>query len=141
MNTWKVILATIVIFTAGAVTGALLVRYSAHPRPGPGGMRLEFLRRMERDLNLTGEQQQRIDKILKEGQEQTRKIMEPVSPALHAELQRIKDEFRQVLTPEQQSQFDQLLKHPQRGGRDPRRPLGAPETSSLSNALQTVPSR
>jgi Spy/CpxP family protein refolding chaperone len=132
VNTWKVILATIVIFAAGAVTGALLARHSAHPRQGPGGMRLEFLRRMERDLDLTREQRERIDKILKESQEQTRRIMEPVSPALHAELQRTKEEFRQVLTPEQQTRFDQLLKHPPRG-REAHRPTGASESPLLTN--------
>jgi hypothetical protein len=78
-------------------------------------MRLEFLRRMERDLDLSLEQRERIDKILKESQEQTRKIMEPVAPALHAELQRTKEEFRRALTSEQQTRFDQLLKRSAHG--------------------------
>lgn len=138
MNTWKVILATMVIFAAGAFTGALLVRHSVHARQGPGGIRLEFLRRMERDLDLTAQQRERIDKILKESQEQTRRIMEPVSPALHAELQRTKDEFRQVLTPEQQARFDQLLKHPQRGAH---RPPGTNESSTTTNSSQLQPAQ
>ena len=33
MNTWKVILATIVIFVAGAVTGSLLVRQGMLTQP------------------------------------------------------------------------------------------------------------
>jgi Spy/CpxP family protein refolding chaperone len=138
VNTWKVIVATIVIFAAGAVTGALLVRQSFHPRPGPNGMRFEFLRRMERDLDLTRDQREKIDKILKESQEQTRRIMEPVSPALHAQLQRTKEEFRQVLTPEQQTRFDHLLKHASRG-RDSHRSNSPDETSSLTNSPQTAP--
>lgn len=140
MNTWKVILATFVIFAAGAVTGALLARHSVRPRPGPGGMRLEFLRRMERDLDLTPEQQERIDKILKESQEHARKIMEPVTPALHAELQRTKEAFRLALTPEQQTRFDQLLKRPQRA-RETHRPPGVLETIPLTNPPQTAPAR
>jgi len=140
VNTWKVILATIVIFAAGAVTGALLVRLSAHPRQGPGGVRLEFLRRMERDLDLTTEQRERINRILKESQEQTRRIMEPVSPALHTELQRTKEEFRQVLNAEQQTRFDQLLKHPPRG-RESHRPTGAYDSSPLTNVPQAGPTR
>jgi len=138
VNTWKVIVATIVIFVTGAVTGALIVGHSIHPRPGPGGVRLEFLRRMERDLDLTKEQREKTDKILKESQEQTRRIMEPVAPALHAELQRTKEEFRQVLTPAQQARFDQLLKHPPRS-RDSHRSAGVSEPPPLTNSPPPVP--
>src|SRR5258708_1530597 len=80
----------------------------------PGGMRLEFLRRVQRDLSLTAEQRERIDKILKQSQERTRKVMEPVSPQLHEELLRAKGEFREVLTPDQQLRFDEVLKQQQR---------------------------
>jgi Spy/CpxP family protein refolding chaperone len=138
VNAWKVILATMVIFAAGALTGALLVRLPAHPRQGPGGTRLEFLRRVERELDLTPEERERIEKILKESQEQTRKIMEPVSPALQAQMQKTKEEFRQALTPEQQGRFDQLLKHSQRA-REAHRPAGGVETSPLTNAPQGSP--
>ncbi len=73
-------------------------------------MRLEFLRRIQRELDLSAEQQERIDKVLKQSQERTRKIMEPVVPQLPQELQRAKAEFREVLTPDQQGRFDELLK-------------------------------
>ena len=139
MNAWKVILATVIIFAAGAFTGAILARHGSHPRTGPGGIRLEFLRRMERDLNLTAEQRERVDKILKESQEQTRRIMEPVAPALHAEIQRTKEAFRQALTPEQQTRFDELLKHSSRG-RETHHPGGPPDASALTNALPSTPS-
>ena len=62
MNTWKVILATMVIFGTGVVTGGLLTwrlqRSSLTPRQRPasapaaafpGGQRLEFLRRVGRE--------------------------------------------------------------------------------------------
>jgi hypothetical protein len=35
VNTWKVILATLVIFAAGVVTGGLLVNYTDHAKPRP----------------------------------------------------------------------------------------------------------
>ena len=126
MNTWKVILATMVIFGTGVVTGGLLVRHSEGmrgprsgrnamlTRPAPpvsaGGMRLDFLRRAGRELALTPEQRDRVDKILKESQERTRKVM---APYLREELQRTKEEFREALTPEQRPRFDQLLKQQQ----------------------------
>lgn len=113
-----------VIFGAGVLTGALVMQFNSvapspkHQRLGftgsPGGMRLEFLRRTQRELNLTSEQQERIDKLLKQSQERTRKLMEPVSPQLHQELQRARAEFREVLTPAQQLRFEDLLKQQQR---------------------------
>ena len=148
MNSWKVILATMVIFGAGVITGALVVQFSSsqsllqHQRAGhsgetgsPGGMRLEFLRRMQRELNLTAEQRERIDKILKQSQERTRKVMEPVGPQLHQELQRAKAEFREVLTPEQQTHFDELLKQQQRF-REQHRWLNRSEPAA-TNAVST----
>jgi Spy/CpxP family protein refolding chaperone len=125
VNTWKVILATILIFGSGVVTGGLLVRRSDHfetPRQGrlpvaaslqlaaPGGYRLEFLRHAQRELNLTGEQRERVEKIFKQSQERTKQLMEPVTPHLREELERAKLEFREVLTPAQQARFEELLK-------------------------------
>ena len=114
-----------VIFGAGVGTGALVVRHSEHIqaprrqhstpglRSGPiasaGGLRLEFLRRAQRDLDLNPDQRERIDKLIKESQERTREIMEPVAPDLRAELERTKEEFQQVLTPEQRRRFEELV--------------------------------
>lgn len=118
-----------VIFGAGVVTGGLLVlhsdrdRDSRAPRPaqrvaGPGMsagvMRLEFLRRAQRELNLSPEQRQRIDAILKESQERSKAILQPLEPQLHEELRRTRGEFRGVLTPEQSARFDELIKRTQR---------------------------
>ncbi len=154
MNSWKVILATLVIFASGVVTGGLLVVYSgrsfvARPqRPGtarpaqtvsPGGMRLEFLRRMQRDLDLSPDQRERIDKILKESQEHTRKLMEPITPALKEEFQHTKEEFRQVLTTEQRARFDELFKHQQhpQGQRRPAPAGPAPPAPGTNTATNT----
>jgi Spy/CpxP family protein refolding chaperone len=146
VNTWKVILATLVLFGAGVVTGGLLVQHSIlakspraqHPAgvarqtpPSPWGMRYEFLRRMGRDLDLTQEQRDRIDKILTESQEQTRK-------AVHEEFQRTKTAFREVLTPEQQTKFDDLIKRSQHAHEQHRgSATGArsPESAPLTNSL------
>ncbi|MGH7967448.1 MAG: Spy/CpxP family protein refolding chaperone, partial [Limisphaerales bacterium] len=142
VNTWKVILATLVLFGAGVITGGLLVQHALQPRSArplhsPGvsrqsawGMRYEFLRRMGRDLDLTPEQREKIDAILKESQEKTRK-------ALHEQFQETKAAFREVLTPEQREKFEELIKHPQRG-REQRKStsIGArpPEVGSVTNS-------
>ncbi len=125
MNTWKVILATIVIFATGVVTGGLLVHRSeaavrarrnaavAQGMPA-GGMKLEFLRRIQRELDLTPAQRERVDAIISQAQERTRRVMEPVVPQLRAEVDKAKADFREVLTPPQQTRFDEILKQQQR---------------------------
>jgi hypothetical protein len=126
VNTWKVIFATVVIFGAGVVTGGLLVKYSVQTPPRPhgqanravqpisaGGIRIEFLRRAERDLNLTSDQREQVDKILAASQERSKKIMEPVQPKIREELQQTREQFRAILNPEQKIRFDELLKQQQ----------------------------
>jgi len=126
-----------VIFGTGVVTGGLLVGYAQHGRdrrpqhsananrpaqpPSAGGTRIDFLRRMERELNLTAGQHEPIDKILKEGQERMKKLMETIEPRRREELKHTIDEFRAVLTPEQQKRFDDLLKQQQQRGREQRK--------------------
>lgn len=148
MNTWKVIFATVIIFGAGVVTGGLLVKYSvptpSHPQHpaanrvqpiSAGGLRIEFLRRVERDLNLTPDQREQVDKILAASQERSKKIMEPVTPKIREELQQTREQFRGVLNPEQKIRFDELLKQQQQHQRDQRRtPPRNPEAFSYPNS-------
>jgi Spy/CpxP family protein refolding chaperone len=47
--------------------------------------------------------------------------METVEPHRREELKRTIDEFRRVLTPEQQKRFDELLKQQQQRSRDQRK--------------------
>jgi hypothetical protein len=142
VNSWKVILATMVIFGTGVVTGGLLVHYSVgiHParpgkgpglvRPGqspnPGLLRFEFLRRAGRDLNLTPEQREKLDRIIKESQDRAHRV---TAPFLREEVQRTKAEFRDVLTPEQQTKFDNLLKQQQQQQQQRSREQRHPQTS------------
>jgi hypothetical protein len=142
VNTWKVILATMVIFATGVLTGSVLTWRlhrsvtDSRPRaagarwtqpPSPGGQRLEFLRKAQRELDLSVEQRQRVDKILKESQERSRKLMEPVAPQLRQEIERTKQEFRQQLDPRQQAKFDELMK---KSAHPPRR---APQAAAENN--------
>ena len=148
MNSWKVILATMVIFGTGVVTGGLLVRHAErggarHPQRmggvvrsaqlSAGVMRIEFLRRMERELELTPAQREPIDLILKNGQDRMTKLMETVEPRRREEFKKTVEEFRAVLTPEQRQRFDALVKQQQQRTREQRktvpprdRPLQSP---------------
>ena len=139
-----------VIFGAGVVTGGLLVRHSESGRARtvdstsgirPGSTapyisayssRLDFLRRLQRDLDLTPEQGDRIDKLLKQSQTEIFGSWQWAEADMGDVLQWTKDEFRKVLTPAQQARFDELLKRPQRP-REMHRPPG-PSTNSASPA-------
>ncbi|HOS75377.1 MAG TPA: hypothetical protein P5037_09120 [Candidatus Paceibacterota bacterium] len=142
MNNWRVILLTMVIFGSGVMTGGVLVwhvergRILRPPRPGAavrpappvsaGGMRIEFLRRLEQELDLTPAQREPINRILKEGQERTKKIMDTVEPQRREEFSRTIEAFRAVLTPAQQQQLNALLKQQQRRAREQRKAAAPP---------------
>ena len=99
MNSWNVILATIIIFGAGVITGGLLVDHVVHPaavhrpsEPKPSGppatndssdlppqlraqvLNKQFVGQLDDTLDLTPQQRQQIEKIIAEGQQNTRNI-------------------------------------------------------------------
>jgi Spy/CpxP family protein refolding chaperone len=129
VNNWKVIFATVVIFGTGVITGGLLVNYVHNSRPkavhkpaaemhapatnqvvhAPEAAKLrppeilsrQFLQRLENELHLAPDQQEAVQKIIDDGQNAIRKV-----------IQDSRLEIREVLTPEQQKQFDDLIKRP-----------------------------
>jgi Spy/CpxP family protein refolding chaperone len=124
---WKVILATLVIFGAGVVTGGLLVSHvdrvnrvkpkSGKPAPTPSPAvnpwnqrSRDLLKRMERELNLTPEQREHIEKIIAESQERTKALWRPIAPQMNKEMLKVREEIREQLTPEQLKKFDDLSK-------------------------------
>lgn len=166
MNTWKVILATLVIFGAGVVTGGLLVKYAANlnvpqnsSKPAPAGgngrsnggfqpaanpwqiQSRNLMRRMERDLSLTSGQREHMEQIITESQERTKSLWKPITPQMAREWGRLRRELRDQLTPEQAAKFDAFFK--QRQGPGKRRPgTNAPagDTNSIStNSLADGP--
>jgi hypothetical protein len=141
VNNWKIIptivLATVLIFGAGVFTGGLLVNQihkthakaehkpasptaEIHPpatnppaatqpagtndlskvRP-PEILNKRFLQQLDAELALKPAQRDAVQKIIDDGQNQIRKAVQDA-----------RLEIRDVLTPEQQCQFDALMKHP-----------------------------
>lgn len=121
-----------VIFGAGVITGGILVHKTGGGRKAsrpklevtanqpvqnvtPAQMqRFEFLVRANRELELTAEQRERIERILKEGQERTRHLWETISPDVRKELQLVRERIKAELTPEQRRRFEELMKRPLR---------------------------
>jgi len=107
-----VILATLVIFSTGLITGVVLVKQMPKPIPNPpvtpqGLGWQQFLRRVEGELDLTPEQHQRVAGILRDSQEHARGMAQ-------AEFAKVRDQIRAELTPPQREKFQRLLEERRR---------------------------
>jgi Spy/CpxP family protein refolding chaperone len=153
VSPWKVILATMVIFACGVFTGVFVTRVepaaaAVSPAPQPllvstNKMKLpafaqlqpqrpEFLKRLDRQLSLTPEQHDQMVKIMKASQDRTAPLWEKIAPQMSDELKRVREEIRQVLTPEQRKKWAELNKRsraPTAGNVHADRP-GRPEEST-----------
>lgn len=116
---WKVILAAVVIFAAGAVTGGLAVRFKSRPSQPPqrssyGGHRSrgDLADRMQRDLKLTQEQRQSVEQILRESNEQMKQIWESIAPRVQEEQGKVCERIRSQLNPAQCAKFEDVFKRP-----------------------------
>jgi len=124
VKTWNVILATLVIFGAGVITGALVVNLGrkvearalpAAPRANPAVPPLafaniqksEYLRRLDKQLGLTQEQYETLEEILIESNERTKKLWQPIAPQMIEEIKHVREKIRAELSPDQQKKFDQ----------------------------------
>ncbi len=152
MNAWKVILATLVIFGAGVVTGGLLVSYAVHAnspvpiataQPGtqtalnPWQLRAQLLHRMVRELNLTTGQREHIEDIIKDSQERTKNLWKPIQGPMNREMQRMFHDVREQLTADQKRKLDELLKA--RPGFEKRRQLTNSPATDLTNGPPANP--
>lgn len=150
MNSWKIILATIVIFGAGVMTGGLLVNYVNHAGGGghrpPGSFRepedmiprpdilkTNFVQRLDQAVHLSPEQRDKIQKIIAEGQQRNHDIWKLVSPQLRGVIQDVRHRIREELNPDQQKQFEELMKHV------PRRPASATNAPPVSPPTSAPP--
>lgn len=120
MKALKLIVATLVIFGAGIVVGTLLesrrmaqARRTEIDRRGAVPLalwqRFETLRRTMRQLELSPEQNARIEGIIKESHARFQKLWEPMAPMAHAELEQLKSRIAAELGPEKQAKFEEIL--------------------------------
>ena len=159
MNSWKVILATLVIFGTGVVTGGLLVSYAVHapivvphpnPTPAPPQQTAgatpwlqrarELLRRMDRDLELTPEQHKRMEKLITESADRTKELWKPIAPLMNKEMLKLHREMREELNVDQRKKFDEISK-PRIGLKNGRfgtnQPPGIDTNSAPANGAST----
>ena len=108
---WKIFFATAVIFMAGIFTGSILTREFAprvvttpavsSPLPIAPDRRLDYLERLNREVQLTPEQRAEIEKIIGQSQERLRALWEPVAPKAREEYRATRREIIALLTSEQ----------------------------------------
>ena len=158
MNYWKVILATIVIFGAGVITGGLLVSHVEHPaRPlftfhqpphpsppvhtpyenmpaevRPEILKTNFVQLLNDKLDLSPRQREQIRKIIAQSQQNTRDLWKLVAPQFQLVWRDTRQQIRDVLTPEQQKEFEFLMRQQRSLRREPS--TNAPPVQPSSSA-------
>lgn len=122
-----VVLATVVIFAAGVVTGSLIVKKTSRvPISQPFWGRFEMTRRaideLDRQGELTPKQRARIDHIIRDNQELIGDYWSILEPDVQQVFRKMRESIREELTPEQRKRFEELAR--KRLGRPgERRPL------------------
>jgi hypothetical protein len=107
-----VVLATVVIFATGVVTGGLLVGRSSRVEVAqPFWNRFENSRRAVDHLtDLTPEQQARIDQIIRGNQELIADYFRILEPDVQQVFRQMRESIREELTPDQRRRFEELTK-------------------------------
>ena len=154
MSPWKVILATMVIFVCGVVTGALVIkthdwqtsppsRTAGDPVVGvPGPAQVREAIHWLAPLDLTSNQTAQIVKIMQDSQVTNKAIRETIAPQLKREVDRAHQAINLCLTPEQRVKYAALLKKPEprpegrgrrggEGGGFPPRNTNRPQTNGI----------
>ncbi len=137
VSTWRIVLAALVIFGAGVLTGAvssgLATRVAREHRtlnrpPGagpartnnvsdrglskvrpPGSVRLEQMVRLTKDLGLSVSQQAALDRLAGDTEARLREIWKPVLPEAKAEVDGFSRKLQEILTQEQRSRLAQAI--------------------------------
>jgi Spy/CpxP family protein refolding chaperone len=154
VNTWKVILATMVIFATGVFTGVAIDRRTTpapalHPSantnkaenqaanrviPSLLAQRANLIRNAQRQLDLDPEQRVRIEQIMRDSQLRMKPIVDKISPDLREEFRFTTMAIRQVLSPEQRKQFDELMKPRNRERIEGQGKRREPRSEGMTNA-------
>jgi len=108
---WRMAISGLVILAAGVtlgVAGTLLVVKPTERRPPliPGIAAEHTLRRMQDELNLTPEQVEKIDAILREQFEMLEKLRDEARPKITAAFEAMKTGIDAVLTEQQRSDWE-----------------------------------
>lgn len=139
MNAWNLILATVVIFGTGVITGGLLVDHVLHPhpkvthrvpvpvtatnhvaaethptdfnKPKPSEIiSQQFVEQLDERLQLAPAQHEAIEKIILGGQEENHSISTNCAAKYRQVVQDVKQKILEQLNPDQIKAFEKLLR-------------------------------
>lgn len=105
-------MAVIAIFVLGTIFGLVISRQMAPELPPPGGPApIVSLPQLDRllDQDLSAEQKREISKILEEVRSELEGLRKRARPQIGRRMQEAQKRIRDILTPEQQKQFDQII--------------------------------
>ena len=110
-----VVLATVVIFAAGVVTGGLLVRKTGTVQiTQPFWNRFDVTRRaveeMHRGGELTPQQRARIDIIIRDNQELIGEYFSILEPDVQQVFRKMRESILEELNPDQRKHFEELAR-------------------------------
>jgi Spy/CpxP family protein refolding chaperone len=112
-GTLKPWLILAVIFIAGGFTGSALTMvfsgHFMHPAGPPDDMRQSWMLRLTRQLNLTPDQQAKIEPIIRDTADKVQKIHGEEFDKIRPILQTSDDQIAAILTPEQQAALKQMI--------------------------------
>ncbi len=115
MSTWKNILAVITVFVLGTFFGLVISRQiSPVPPPPPLERPIQIIRLNQLDRlleqDLSAEQRRDISKILEEVRTELEGLRMRARPEIGRRMQEAQKRIRDILTPEQQKQFDRIVR-------------------------------
>ena len=107
-NNRKAIALIVLVFVLGVALGA--VGHTFFDRHVLGAQSPRGVARLTKALNLTPDQQKQIGEILAEMQHRFDSLHQQMSPQFDQIREQGHDQIRQILTPEQRPEFEDLLK-------------------------------
>jgi Spy/CpxP family protein refolding chaperone len=76
----------------------------------PGLLNRQFVLGLDRQLKLTREQREKVEKLMVEGQERIRQMRSKLEPEMRKEMHSVNEQIKTILTPEQREQFERIMK-------------------------------
>ena len=111
---WKMVLLLLGIYIAGGVTGALVmarvIRERVAHRPMPEQWAPMQLKRLAERLDLSAEQQEQLEPIVKRNMEELRKLRTYSMTESKTVFERMEREISEKLTPDQRTKYEQMNK-------------------------------
>ena len=115
MNKNKSLLAVLLVFILGAVSGALVThvihqgRFAAFSKGGHPPREEMLVKRLTDKLDLNSQQQEKVRAIVHETQLSMQQIRRQSRPQIEAALTESQQRISLLLTPEQRDKFDKII--------------------------------